>query len=437
MAIKDSIKNAGLVAGGHIPFFVNAPGWYSDKQYEYFNDESKTFTQLYARYSSDYVEARVQGLDPKDPCGWQTRMIRMADVVRPSAAILRRADNYKMVLFADRDVQYIQPGTKIITMGSTWICTNPFNISGSDGSGIVQRCNAVWKHLDWYGNVLCEPIVMENVRANANDSDSQQSQYITKGYFNVIAQYNDSTRQIDTNTRMILGTGAYRVTGYSDFETEFTGDYGTVRLLSFTVRYEEPNEAIDDMERHVAGGKTFSWEVGVLGTGKLSAGQQTIFTAKSLRNGQDADNDTEHDTEYLWRSSDERVATVDAFGLVTAVSEGEATITATLAQNTGYSASYTMEVTESEDGVAFTCTVPDSLGAYETALLTAAYYEDGQITGQFVTFTFSGADRSCYATEVTGNSVIITCYGHSATPLTVTAAYGDKSESVTINLEGI
>ena len=42
------------------------------------------------------------------------------------------------------------------------------------------------------------------------------------------------------------GTGAYKVTGYSDFHTEFTGDYGSLRLLYFTIRYEEPNYSIDD-----------------------------------------------------------------------------------------------------------------------------------------------------------------------------------------------
>ena len=62
MGIQASMKNALLTSGGLLPFAANVPGQYADKQFEYFNDESKTFTQEYAKYSSDYVSARVQGL---------------------------------------------------------------------------------------------------------------------------------------------------------------------------------------------------------------------------------------------------------------------------------------------------------------------------------------------------------------------------------------
>ena len=255
MSIVRSMKDAMMAGGGMMAFPTNAPKQYADRQRQYFSSETKTFTQQKARYASDYVRARVQGLDPEDIYAWQTRLIRMADVVRPSAALLRRIDNYKMILFADRDIEYITPGSKIETMGSTWLVTNPENTSGSDGSGIVERCNAVWNHYDAEGNLLSEPLVVTNRRADADDSDAQVSGLITKGYFNAIAQYNGQTAQISTNTRMVLGSTAFRVTGLpADFMQEFTGDYGSVRMIEFRLRYEEPNEAIDDMENHVAEG---------------------------------------------------------------------------------------------------------------------------------------------------------------------------------------
>lgn len=439
MSINKSLKNAMLTGNGLVAWGNNAPGQYNDRQHQYFSAETRTFTQQMARYSSDYIQARVQGLDPQNPYSWQERTIRMADIVKPTAAIQRDFDDYKMILFADRDIEYIMQGAKIEAMGSTWIVYNPLNVSGSDGEAVVRRCNAVWNFLDYYGNVVSEPILVENSRANANDSDTQQSLMISKGYFNVICQHNDYTRQIDTNTRMILGTAAYRVTGYSDFDTEFTGDYGSVRLLSFSLRYEEPNDAIDDMAKHVAGGKTFSWNVTVNGNTSIAVGATAQMTATSVRNGAAVTGTPDQPIRYLWTSSDDSVAEVDADGLVTAIAEGNAVITATLEQNPAWSAALNITVTQSIDGVRFTTTLPEQLGAYESAAITAAYFVDGAEQNDPLTWSFTGAEETAYRAVITpdGKRANITCFGYSETPLTVTVTYGSYYAGATIRLEGI
>ena len=455
VSIQRSLKNAMLTAEGLVSWSNNTPMQYAGKQRQYFSPETRTFTNMVARYSADFVEAQVQGLDPENPFDWQTRSLRMADIVRPSAAILRRADNYKIVLFADRDIEYVMPGSKIVTMGSTWIVTNPFNISGSDGAAIVQRCNAVWNFLDWYGNVRSEPMVVTNYRADANDSDAQEANLITKGYFNVSMQYNDVTRQIDTNTRFILGTAAYRVTGYSDFMTEFTGDYDSVRLLEFTVRYEEPNLTIDDMERHVAGGKSFSWEIQISGdtdldatfpSGELYPGLElyphSADTAKlnavSFRNGEAVYDTEEHPISYLWSSSDESVVTVDESGTVTAQGIGEAVVTAVLAQDPSYSAEIAVSVGgEGKTGVRFTVLPPDTLAAYEECEIRAAFYQNGKETDEELEWSFDGAPQDTWRAMTGPKGATVYGFGYAKTPLTVTARYGGYSSAVSIRLTGI
>ena len=438
MSINKSLKNAMLTGNGLVAWGNNAPGQYNDRQHQYFSAETRTFTQQMARYSSDYVQARVQGLDAQNPYSWQERTIRMADIVKPTAAIQRDFDDYKMILFADRDIEYIMQGAKIEAMGSTWIVYNPLNISGSDGAAVVRRCNAVWNFFDFYGNVISEPILVENTRANANDSDTQNSMSIAKGYFNVLCQYNDHTRQIDTNTRMILGTAAYRVTGYSDFDMEYTGDYGSVRMLQYSIRFEEANFAIDDMENHVAGGKAFSWGITVNAPDKLRVGATAQCTAESVRNGQNVVSSGENPISYYYTSSDKSVLTVNNDGLITAVAEGTATITATLTQNPAYSAAMELTVTETEDGVAFTSTIPQTLGAFESANVTAAYFLDGEEQADPLTWYVGGADETAYSYAVStdGKSVSIDCFGYSPTPLIVTAAIGADSATASIALEG-
>lgn len=436
MSIQKSLKNAMLTVGGMVPYATNSPGQYEDRQTQYFSSESKTFVQEYARYANNYVSARVQGIDLKNPLAWQTRTLRLADVVRPSAAILRRADNYKMVLFADRDVEYLAPGSKIVAMGSTWLVTNPFNLSGGDGAAIVERCNAVWNYLDYYGNVVSEPMVVSNRRADANDSDAQEANLITKGYFNVTMQYNDATRQIDTNTRFILGTGAWRVTGYSDFLQEFTGDYDSVRIIEFTIRYEEPNDELDDMENHVAGGKQFSWEIFVTGAPVLTVGSTVKFTAESLRNASAVD---DHDVFYIWSTADESVAVADVLGNVTGAGAGTTTLRCTLAQNRAIYTETALTVGEApeDNRVAFTDEPPEALRAYEDCEISAAFFAGGAATEERVTFTFSGAREDSYRVMVTGNTVTVYCFGYSETPLLVTAARGEYSATASIWLLGI
>ena len=437
MGIQKSIRNSLLTANGLVSFTNNAPTRFIDKQTQYFSAETKTFTQMYAKYANNYVKAQVQGIDPEQPFEWQERLLRMADVVRPSAAILRRADDYKMVLFADRDIEYLMLGAKIVTMGSTWLVTNPFNVSGADGAAIVQRCNAVWNYLDYYGNVMSEPMVVTNYRADANDSDAQEGNLISKGYFNVIVQGNPVTEQIDTNTRFILGTAAYRVTGYSDFHQEFTGDYSTVRILEFSIRYEEPNLEIDDMENHVASGKKFSWEIQIGGAAVIPEGETAQFTAVSLRNNEDVVSTEEYPITYLWSSSDESIATVDKNGLVTAIAEGEAVITATLEQNPNVFSEFPVSIAEAEDSVEFTSNVPKTLSAYEDCDISAAFFQNGVETSDPVTWTFDGAAQNTYKVITGGKTATIYCFGYSKTSLTVTATHGDLSVTASIQLEGI
>lgn len=437
--IKKSLKNALLTANGIVSFRNNEPIQYNGKQRQYFSPESRTFTQKYAKYSSDFIEAQMQGIDPDNPLEYQTRYVRMADIVKPTAAIQRNFDDYKMILVADRDIEYIMPGSKIEACGSTWIVFNPLNISGSDGSTVIRRCNAVWAFYDYYGNIIKEPIVIENVRANANDSDTQNSQYVTKGYFNVMCQYNEYTRQLDTNTRLILGKDAYRVTGPCEFIQEFTNDYNSVRMINFTVRYEEPNDAIDDLENRIAGGKNFSWNLLISGQSTLNVGATAQISAKSIKNGETVESTTENPISYKWDSSDKNVFTVNHNGVVTAVAEGSATITATLVQNHEITANYEISVTQTEDGVQFTSAIPASLCAYESATVSAAYFENGAETQDALNWGFSGADTTAYSATVSadGKSAVIKCFGFSEQPLTVTATYGEYSATKKIRLEGI
>ena len=437
--IQDRIKNAGLLSGVSFKQKDNTPRELSKRRRPYYAQVTDSFIQEYVKYASDFFEAKVQGLDQNDFEMWTPVRIRLADVVNENATSTRKADDIKSVLFEDKRITYLRPGTKIEAAGSVWLVTNPQNISGTVANAIVERCNAVWNHMDWYGNIHSEPIVVKNSVAKAATSDPQDTMLLTKGYFNIICQNNRYTKQLNNNSRMILGSGAYQLTAFTDFLQEFTGDYDTVRLLEFEARYDEPNTETDDMERHIAGGKNFMWEIFVEGVPTLGVNETTRLTAKSKRCGVNVTPTYEHPIYYAWESSDESVATVDTFGNVTAVGEGVCEIYATLEENEEWFGAFVLTVAGEQSGetIGFVKTPPEILRAFEKVTLEAAVFENGILTDNVVSWNIDGADQSAYSVTVTGNEITIECWAGSVEPLSVTAEFNGKSTEAIIDLEGI
>lgn len=468
MSIKDTIRNTMLTSNVPLSFDSREPKQYADRQHEYYEDSTLWFIDQYARYSSDYVEAQIQGLDPEKPFEYTTVHIRLADVITESASMTAQIDNWKNIKIAEKEYTYLRKGAKVITMGSTWLVVNPVNLSSGDGQGLIQRCNALWHYLDYYGNVLTEPMAVGDDGLRATDPDAQRSVMIAKGYFIAKMQYNEVTKTLlNNNSRMILGSGAYHLTGYMNFLQEFTSVEESTNLLKFIMRFEEPIEAIDDLEKQVAGGKTFKWEILMDGKHTMLAGGKTRLTATSRRTNENhseiVQSTEEYPITYEWSSSDESVCTVDSDGNVTAVGEGSAVITATLVQNPAIQTGYQISVVgvSAEPHIEFNTTIPDGIRIYEKLIVAATYYENGEATEQQLTWELSGADPSTYSyvvekvyetsdgtyttelenheyeTAAARNGIVIKCWGGSVKDLEIKASYGDASATTTISLIGL
>lgn len=437
--IQDSIKNT-LAASAHSLSRrrITVPQYNGDKQFEYYKDESRRFIEDIAQYANDYVEADIQGLEPSQPFEYTRVHIRLADIVKPSAATENEWDDFKEIMIAEKEYWYIRTGAKVITMGSTWLVTNTNNMS-TGNAAVIQRCNATWRYLDYYGNVCYEPFCVPLLRMRANDPDSQRSTMITKGYFDAKMQYNEASKNLRNNARMILGSAAYMISGYADFDQEFTDDDNSVNLIAFTLRYEEPNMAIDDMVNRVAGGKTFKWDITLNGEASLNVGQTTQLTASSSRMDEVVESTEEYPVSYVWSSSDESIATVDETGLVTATGEGNAEITCSLEQNTDKSTVFEIKVAGELPAtrVAFDTSIPATISLYEAVEISASYYENWEQTEESIAWVLSGANSHAYSAETNGNTITIKCWDGSEAPLTVTAMYGEYTATANIILEGI
>ena len=238
---------------------------------------------------------------------------------------------------------------------------------------------------------------------------------------------------------MILGGSAYAVTGFTDFVQEFTGDYDTVRLLQFTIRYQEPNES-DDMAHHVANGKEFSWQTAIHGPGTLAVGSTGTFTAGAVRNGAAVEPTEARPVSYTWTSSDPETVSITESGEATAHKAGSAVLTAALKENPGNTQTASVEAVESQSGgmVRIVTNGPGTIYMMETAKVRAEVVRDGEVTGETVTWAFSGAAAECWRAEAgEENEIAVTCMNGSDTPLTVTAKCGALEASAAYRLKGM
>lgn len=417
----------------------NTPAQYKDRKHQYLADRRTLFDEQRDYLATDYVKARVQGLNPDNFYEWVETEIRLSDVSTQSVTAFdsKEYDNFKEILFRSRAIDYIPVGAYVETMGSYWMVVNPGNMSSPTTNAVIARCRAHWSFYDEYGNIQWEPLVIDRRTMLSNRNESPENLVLMEGYFNVKCQKNANTVKLRDNQRLILGSYAYHITGYTDFFEEFTGDDESAHVINLTVRREEPEEH-DDLVNHIADGLLFTWEAEITGPGSVSIGKETGLTAHMLKNGENVPGSAVLPMTWNWSSSDETVAVVDADGIVRGVSEGEAVITANLSQNPDLAAAFTISVNAGSEAVRFVGTVPPFIAQYSEITLSAVHEVNGEATEDPMEWSFTGADPEDWTAFINPNGMQceIACNSPAAEPLTVTVSYGGKSASVSIKLMG-
>lgn len=351
---RKAMKNVALFASA-LPSPVPGscgPNKYTGKQFEYFEEPTSAYIWENAQYASNYIAAHVQGIIPGKFDTERGAYIRSMDIVEQTTGA-KMPNDYQSIYFQDTRIKGLYTGAKVTYAGNTWLAISPFNIADPMSSAVVRRCNAVWKHLDYYGNVISEPFIFHDGRASATANEYLDWSVIPNWYQKCVMQLNDETRELAYNRRIVLGSSVVEVRGLVDFITDFTGETKKENgepepshVMFFDVQYQQPID-IDDMERGIAGGKAFSWKIIPSCSAEMSVGAQQTISVRSVRNGEAPDTD-KHPVSYWFESSNESVLSVDDNGVVTGITEGEAYVTVTLAQNQSIVESVKITVTEEE-----------------------------------------------------------------------------------------
>lgn len=493
--MQNRIKN-GLLSGniGYLSFGSNAPH-IEDKRSNYYSGNTKAFYAQNLQWSDNMVVAEIQGLDYSDFYTYQKKRIRTADVV-DTATGQHFISDYQTIIVEDPNIEFLPLGAKVKFNGNTWLVVNPVNVQMTMGTAIIRRCNAVWRQRDWYGNIIEEPFCFgtgHGMTATANSKTFEMM--LMDAYQHCAMQYNDTSKFVHQNLRMLIGRLAYAVRGVQNWAQEFTSELDSVHIQYFDLEAEEVLRRIDDTKNRIAGGANLAWGIGISGPSKIAVGDTQKLTAEFIRcvgakksiysanvvmstlefdadsgvlvwkqllpyydqhfnfqypNGEfwtDDDNElyaTEdviaHEMTYTWSSSDESIATVDSDGNVTGVGEGDVTITATLVQNPDITQEFNITIEQSVTGpsLEWDGVLPTAIQQYGTGTVQAVYRVNGQIDPDAnISYTATGPDSSVYytMTESDGRAVI-QCWLECDEPVTITAECNGLSIETQVRLIG-
>lgn len=445
---KRQIQNAGLFAGTP-PSPVPGTGGaykYAGKQHEYFESATSAYIFENAKYAANYYAAQVQGVMPGSFETERGAYIRSHDIVEQTTGT-KLPNDFQSIYFQDTRIRGLYTGAKVKFGGNTWLAISPFNVSDPLSSAVIRRCNAIWKHLDYYGNVLCEPFIFNEHRAQATASDYSDYGVLPRWYQKCAMQLNENTKDLAYNRRIALGSSVVEVRGLVDFITDFSGqtdgetkESEPPHMMFFDVQYQEPDLAIDDMERGIAGGKAFKWQIVPSYAASMGVGGEQTMTASSLRNGEPPDTG-KHPVSYVFTSMTPDVVQAYMGGRIEAVSEGKGIVKISLAQNpeiyTLAEITVTNETPEAE--FVFEPEIPGRMKQMQRYEGTVLVRQGGTVLSELVTMTAYGGTSAAEISFDSGTGKLtIQAYEPSRTPLSLVFRAEDVGLTYTANvrLEG-
>lgn len=435
MDLMKLARNAGMVGGYDYAPLANQHFHSYGLQRQYFIAPTLANASDVGDIADNVFNTACQGVDAeKDWYEYTPIQIRTAHASSSTTGELQPDDWQRIHIIQPAGLTYLPIGSYMQFADNWWIVFKPNNMGLGVGQAIIRRCNALINVLDYYGNVVSVPMSYAKMGTLGNASHATENSIIAKNYISCVCQFNEYSRAFRENTRLLLGNMSYAMRGVNNFTREFTNDPESVHIITFTI---ELTEALpqDDFEHGVADGLAFKWQLALTADESMNVGATQTISVKSVRNGENVVSTAENPIDYMFTSSDESVLTVDGNGLVKAVSDGTATVTVALTQNSDIT--QTIDITVATSGevyVAFTNTPVASMQTLETAEISAALFENGAVTDAPIAFDFSGADESSYSTAIDGNKVTITCYGLSDEPLIVQATHGERTAQMTIHL---
>lgn len=354
-----------------------------------------------------------------------------------------KGDDWRRVTFKDTS-KFVQVGQMYYFDNNYWVTTDTHAFSGITTASTIRRCNNTLRWIANDGKRYSVPCVLDyRIQENRDYSTGGSKLVNPSGILQIIVQRNNKTNLIKASNRFLFGNSenwtSYSVFGggINNFHNQNTTDMTSGHLLSLTTGASHINEEVDDIVNGYAnhGELLYSIDVDYLSLSAQS-GQSRQLVSTVYLNG-DATNGN-----VLWTTTDEAICTVDSSGLVTMVSDGSATIRASLdGDSTIYDeCSVTVEAAPS-DGYIVSVSPPITELLEGTSQTINVYLENnGVVQGDVFTFTVASTsvpmDKYSFAT-IDGNSFSVSNIEmYLDEPLVIRAISGIYIKDILITLRG-
>lgn len=226
--------------------------------------------------------------------------------------------------------QYIRPETQV----GTYMLVSSDEQYPTKRKGIVIKCTETLRWYDEDGNLREFPVVVMNSYRKGLNEDKYM--VLTSGQYIVGIPQNEVTFKLQEGNEFILNKKhKYRIAGFEDIESD--------TFMTVTLDKYEENASTDDLENGIANFAdrprftlTLDTDASEFSIGNDIQIQYTLLD----KDGQPSLK------EVVYSSSDESVCTVSDTGLATAISNGNATITVAMKNNSDVSDTVVLSVVD-------------------------------------------------------------------------------------------
>lgn len=297
------------------------------------NPTSSTYSQYVkdhlqdkANSDWDYASDVYDVLKESDNGTWETMAVRLIFPYSINSASTIK-DDFKTVLF--KDLQYdIKLGTRFSFNSYIWIVIDTGKNKSATSSCLIQRCS---DELRWYsedGLYHNEPAIISKNSLYNLDSDTMTM--LPNNQLRALVKWNEASKLIkwadvnstnDKYTRFILNEYAYRVVSIDRHSFIRNGKgYIDIRMVSDMIKPDA-----DDLVNNIADGLLNNVSIDILnGNATLQNSQTLQLNTVVKKNNVEISNPT-----IIYTSATPTVASVSNIGLVTAITTGSSTISAT------------------------------------------------------------------------------------------------------------
>lgn len=394
----------------------------------YLTQQQEIINQLFVNaptYFTDVEEEKIAGTLVFDSI-----FVRINNLIDAKSG-RRVNDDFKKIIFSD--IEHAPAiGARFRFDDNIWLTFSTDNIKTSTAAVYVRRCNNTLNFQDKYGNVHEEPCYIDYGVTEAQVF-KEYSVNIPRGRIVVFCQLNEHTKNININSRYILGQDAYRVRYRDRFDKRYTFDKNSVGILYLQLEYDNVAES-DNLALEVADYIDYNFSIESISHFTNVVGTVKQLTATVLLNGKNVTN------EYpvTWRSTNTNIATITSNGVLHLDGLGECDVVCTLVgKETVFYGVHVSVVEEVHDFTSNNIITPDITYIKQNSSQEYKVYEyiNGEATDTPFTIKAYDVPKSYYKMETADNKFIIYGIKPFDIPLRVVCTNRNTNREVEISIE--